>query len=377
MFDYRSDFSIDDGVWLNVASEGPLPYLSREALLQSIHWKMSPARLTIPKFQQIPIQLKSSLAQFIGADAKDIILGNSATYGIHLLANGIEFKAGDEIIVMRNDFPTDILPWLHLAKRGIIVHQLKGQGLILTVDEVVQAITPKTKVVCLPLVHSFSGWPMDIAAIGKICRERGIIFIVNVSQALGAQLVSVKDLSADAIVCAGYKWLLGPYGTGFCWMTQALREQLVYPQAYWISLMDERSLTSEDVLALPQDTSSRRFDIFATANFFNYVPWHASLEYLLNIGLNTIDQHNQSLCVKATEGLKNLGFVLISPMGQAASSKIVVFSHTDKTRNASIHEHLKNHGFHLALWKGHIRLSAHIYNTASDIDAFIGCLRKL
>ena len=134
--DYTKDFSlIPQHTWLNVASEGPLPKKANEALQEAIKWKSAPHLLTIPKFQQVPLELKKVISRLIHVEKDDVILGNSATYGLHLLANGLEFKAGDEIILLQNDFPTDILPWLSLQQKGVVVHQLKAQKHELTPQE--------------------------------------------------------------------------------------------------------------------------------------------------------------------------------------------------------------------------------------------------
>src|SRR5580698_3632797 len=165
---YTKDFSLKPKhTWLNVASEGPLPKKANEALQEAIEWKSAPHLLTIPKFQQIPLELKKTISRLIHVDSNDVILGNSATYGLHLLANGLEFKKGDEIILLQNDFPTDILPWLSLKEKGVIVHQLKAQEHVLTPQEIEKAINRRTKLICLPLIHSFTGFKHDIRAIGK------------------------------------------------------------------------------------------------------------------------------------------------------------------------------------------------------------------
>jgi cysteine desulfurase / selenocysteine lyase len=375
MRDYSCDFSLTPGhVWLNAASEGPIPNVSAAALQEAIGWKLSPHQLTIPKFQQIPIELKQSLADFINVPADEIILGNSATYGLHLLANGLSLGAGDEVVLMRNDFPTDILPWLHLKNKGVMVQQIKAAEEVLTFKEVKDALTSKTKVVCLPYVHTFSGRVLDIVAIGDLCRQRGILFVVNMSQAVGAFEVNMAGLPVDAIVCAGYKWLLGPYSTGFCWIKKAVRESLNYPQAYWISLMDEQSLSSTGEIVLKEDKSARRYDVFATANFFNYVPWQASIKYLSGIGIKEIAHHNGLLVDQIVDGIKNTEFKCISPTESYQRTNIVVFSFKDGTENGSIFEFLKGQGFYVALWKGKLRVSPHIYNTQDDIKRFLCAL---
>lgn len=375
--DYTSDFSLKTNhAWLNVASEGPLPKKANQALQEAVEWKSAPHLLTIPKFQQVPLKLKETISRLIHVDRQDVILGNSATYGLHLLANGLEFKAGDEIILLQNDFPTDILPWLSLQSKGVIVHQLKAQQHVLTLQEIKKAVNARTKLVCLPLVHSFTGYRQDIKAIGRYCRSQGILCVVNLSQAAGAFEIDLSQWEIDAVVCAGYKWLLGPYGTGFCWIKPQVRERLNYPQNYWISLMDEPGLNSEGAIKLKDDHTARRYDVFGTANFFNYVPWQASIEYLLTIGLAAIDRHNQGLVDQLVDGINQDSFELVSPALKIERTNIVVFSCKDASRNCHLFEFLKSKGYYLALWKNKLRVSPHIYNTTQEMEGLLKAINN-
>ncbi len=377
MKSYTKDFAIKSGhTWLNVASEGPLPKKAKEALEEAVEWKMSPHLLTIPKFQQVPLKLKGFIASLLHVDLHDVILGNSATYGLHLLANGLEFKAGDEIILLQNDFPTDILPWLSLRQKGVIVHQLKAKDQLFTCLELEGAFNKRTRLVCLPLVHSFSGYKLDIVSIGKLCRSHGILCVLNLSQAAGAFAIDLSQWELDAVVGAGYKWLLGPYGTGFCWIRKEVRERLNYPQNYWISLMDETSLKTEGPIDLKDDHTARRYDVFGTANFFNYVPWTASIEYLLSLGLDQVEKHNKALVDQLVEGLDDKSYALISPRQKKERTNIVVFSHKDPAQNVRLLEVLQNKGFYLALWKNKLRASPHIYNTADEITPLLKVLNN-
>ncbi len=375
MPNHTQDFQLTHGqIWLNAASEGPIPTVSAGSLLEAIQWKLSPHRLTIPKFIEVPLELKRSLAKLINVNAEDIILGNSATYGIHLLSHGLDLKSGDEVILMRNDFPTDILPWLHLADKGVKVTQLQAKGPVLTPEEIRSAITSRTKAVCLPMVHSFSGWSLDIEAIGALCRERNISFIVNMSQVVGAWPLDLSVLPIDAIVCAGYKWLLGPYGTGFCWLRPGLRKELHYDQAYWIALMDEHSLNSDGELSLVPKDSARQYDVFGTANFFNFVPWRASIEYLLTIGIDVVKVHNDALVDQIHQDLDQVSYDIISPVQNNERTTIVVVTHKDKSRNKAIFDRLKENGVHVAFWRNNIRISPHIYNTPENIGSLLSLL---
>src|SRR5512143_53743 len=223
LVDAFSDFGpFDDHVWLNCAHQAPLPNVARVEAEEAVAWKAAPWELTTERFSGVPLRLKHALARLVGAPADDIILANSASYGLHLIANGFPWMAGDEVLVMRGDFPSDILPWLGLERRGVTVRQLAPRGRVLECDEVEAAIAPYTRLLCLTWVHSLSGWAIDLEAIGSICRARGVAFIVNGAQAIGVRPMDVRGTPIDALISVGWKWLLGPYATGFCWIRPEL-----------------------------------------------------------------------------------------------------------------------------------------------------------
>ena len=372
MRDYSKDFGPFDGkIWLNCASEGPVPHVSAEAAQEAITWKIRPFELTHKRFAEVPQQLKIAIARLVNVDKEDVILGNSATYGIHLFANGIPLKEKDEVLLMQNDFPVDILPWLALANTGVRVLQIKPRECVIQPEEIIRHISPATKVVCLAHVHTFTGHVVNIEEIGRICRKKGIIFLVNFSQSVGTIPVDLAKLPVDGMTTAGFKWLCGPYGTGFCWMTPDLRSRLEYNQAFWVNVLSPKDLQSESALSLPQQTGAKKYDVFGTANFFNFRPLTASIEYLLDIGIDTVYRHNNDLAGKIVSGLDPQKYTLISPKEADARSMLVVFSHKQRERNPEIFQALLGKGIYLALWKGNLRASAHIYNTAEEVDQFL------
>ena len=377
MIHCAKDFGPFEGkIWLNVASEGPLPRPAVEALKQAAEWKAKPYELTLERFSSSLLDLKKTLGRLIHVPYAEIIAGNSATFGIHLLANGLPLEHGDEILCMQNDFPTNILPWLGLTAKGVVVHQIPPKNHLLQPSEIIPYIKRKTKVLCLSHVHTFSGYRLDVEAVGKLCRERGIIFVLNISQSAGAFPVDISALGVDAVTSAGYKWLCGPYATGFCWMKSEIRSSLEYNQAYWSALLKEEALRSTGPLALPQEKSSRRYDVFAPANFFNFIPWRAAIEYLIAVGLTEIEQHNRQLVDILVEGLDKKQFYFVSPASTGDRTNIVVFSHRQSDKNPRILETLKKQGIYLALWKGNLRAAPHLYNTSQDIEKLLTCIHQ-
>ncbi|MFW9832340.1 MAG: aminotransferase class V-fold PLP-dependent enzyme, partial [Candidatus Thorarchaeota archaeon] len=108
-------------IWMNASSLGVMPRVAREAIQIAIKWSAQPYRVDEAIFEEVPAKLKATLGKLIGAPPEEIILGNSASYGLHLWANGIPFEKGDEVLLVKGDFPASILPWLYLRKKGITV----------------------------------------------------------------------------------------------------------------------------------------------------------------------------------------------------------------------------------------------------------------
>jgi cysteine desulfurase / selenocysteine lyase len=378
MKDYSKDFGpFENKIWLNCAHQGPLPKAAVAQAEEAIAWKIAPYQMTTERFSQVPLNLKRALGKLIEAPPEDIILGNSASYGLHLLANGIRWKTGDEILLVEGDFPSDILPWMGLRNKGVNIRFLKPRQYVIQPDELLGNITPSTRLLCTTLVHSFSGFVADTQALGEICRANGILLILNVSQALGARGFKVAEASADAIAGVGFKWLCGPYGTGFCWINPPLRESLQYNQSYWLAMQTADDLAKEQgIPALRDGLGARRYDVFGTANFFNFKPLAASVEYLLAQGIENIEAHDQRLVTRLIQALDPKKYDLLSPRDGAMRSTLVFISHKEPARNSEIYEKLRNENVYVAFRAGKLRFSPHLYNTEAEIDQALSVLNS-
>src|SRR3989338_6724082 len=135
--------------------------------------------------------------------------------------------------------------------------RIKQKGRVLEHEELRKFVSARTRLLCLSHVHTFSGYVLDVDGFAKICKEKEIIFVLNLSQSLGAMPVDVGKFSADAVVSAGDKWLCGPYGTGFCWIKPSLRKALTLNQAYWAAMLSKEDLLEECPLKLKDVQSAR------------------------------------------------------------------------------------------------------------------------
>lgn len=365
-------------VWLNTAHQGAMPLTAAEAAREAISWKVNPPELTVERFQDVPQRLRTALGTLVNAPPDEIVLANSASYGLHLIANAFPWTAGDEILVMAGDFPSDILPWLTLEQRfDVKVQRIHPRHHVITADELAAAITPRTRLFCTPWVHSFSGCVADLDALGDVCRQHGVYLVANASQALGARPIDVATAPVDAVISAGFKWLCGPYGTGFAWIRPALRDRLTRIKAYWLAQLTQTDLARDTLdVALSERRSTGDLDIFGTANFNNYVPWTVAIELLLDIGIPKICAHDDALVAELIDGLSGTPVNLLSPRQPESRSTLVFFSHPDRVRNAELHTTLAAAGIDLAFRGGSLRAAPHLYNSAADIDQLLATISQ-
>lgn len=371
------DFGPFDGrVWLNCAHQGPLPRVAVEAAEEALFWKVAPHRIADDAFNSVPQRLKKALGLLINAPAEDIILGNSTSYGLHLLANGIPWRAGDEVLLVEGDFPANILPWLGLRKRGIVVRLIPPRDAVLQAAELQEHFTERTRLFCASWVNSFTGHAADVKSLGAVCRANNILLVLNGSQAIGTRTLDIATAPVDAVTSCGFKWLCGPYGTGFCWIRPGLRESLEYNQAYWLSMQGGRTLNlmREREITIRNDLGASAYDVFCTANFLNFMPWTASVEYLLRQGIEQIEMHNSSLVARFIDGLDSKKYKLISPRKEVSRSTLVVATHKQPERNSELYDALRSEGMDVALREGNLRVSPHVYNRAEDIDRTLSVL---
>ena len=368
----------DGRVWLNAAHQGPLPRDAVEAARRALQRKVQPNLIADEDFHRTPARLRAALARLVNAHQKDIVLGNSASYGLHLIVNGLAWRDGDEVLVPADDFPASILPWTVLEP-AVKVRRLATDEGTITADALASQLGDRTRVVCISWVNSFSGRINDLGALGSLCRDKGVLFVVNATQGLGSLSLDVDDLPVDAVTSCGFKWLCGPYGTGFCWLHPDLQARIESRQAYWLALAGERwsDLERHDDASIDDasndDLGAARFDVFGTANFLNFEPWTASVEHFLAVGLDAISAHNALLIERLVEGIDADEWRLVCGLDPPERSTMVVL----EPRHESVDDatsRLARARIDVAERRGRIRISPHLYNSVEDIDRTLTAL---
>jgi selenocysteine lyase/cysteine desulfurase len=376
MLDVVSEFDLPaDRVWLNASHQGPLPRRAADAVAQMVQWKLQPHHLNRPQpFTDVPERLRSRLADLVSVPASEITLANSSSYGLHLVANGLELGEGDEVVVAANDFPADILPWLRLRRFGVKVTQVQPSNLVPSADEIRAAITARTRVVCLAWVHSFSGLVIDLDAIGNVCRSVDALLVVNASQGIGAIPMTPRRLPVDVVTSVGFKWLCGPYGTGFCWLGERALDRIQPTKLYWLNAFNADDLARPELdLENITPAVTGRHDVFGTANFFNFAALAESVELVRVTGVDRIHSHNLALAGRLVDSVDQSRFE-IQDRGNAARLSSIVFVRPIDRALEDVAHRLESRAIDVARRRGMIRIAPHFYNTESDIDQAVDVL---
>jgi selenocysteine lyase/cysteine desulfurase len=368
-----AEFGPFDGrIWLNTAHQGPLPRSAAEMTWRAAALKAAPHRIGDDDFGDVPERLRALLAQLVGGQPDEVVLGNSTSYGLHLVANGLAWEDGDEVLVIEGDYPATILPWQRLASQGVRVRALRPAGELLSAAELTAAIGPRTRLLAVTWVSSFTGRALDLHALGAACRQAGVLLVVNASQALGARPLDVSATPVDAVIACGYKWLCGPYGTGFAWLHPDLLGRLRPQQAYWLAMAAGRGLDQMRGITARDDLGVRAFDVFCPASFATTLPWIASLELFLEAGVGAIAEWDQRLVDRLVAGIDQGRYRLVSPADGPARSTLVVLSPAGDSDER--HRRLAEAGIDIAHREGNLRISVHLFNEPGQIDETLAAL---
>lgn len=375
MPDYRRDFpEFGQTTYLDCAYQGPFPLATVERIHQAIELKCHPERLEAPAYFELPERVRKRLAGLIGARSSEIALTTSATQGIGIVVAGLDFGEGDEVVITSRNFPSNLFTWLHLRRLGVRVRVLRPACGCVRVEDLATALTPRTRVVALDWVGYSTGVRIDLAALGELAHRRGALFVVDGTQGIGALEVNVQDLPVDVLVGAAYKWLLGPYGTGFAYLNEEIQDRLDLPVVNWLSIEGSEDFDAlpMDEFTLPKDASI--FDVPATGNFLNLHALEASLEFVEHAGVRTVTKHCARLLDRLAEGLRRQGYQLSAAAEPEHRSTILGFESDSLEATTRLHQKLRANRVAVSLRHGIIRVSPYLYNTEEDIDRLMEVL---
>ena len=310
-------------------------------------------------------RVRELVARLINASADSIALTRSTAHGVSLLAQGLDWKAGDNVVGALGEYPANVYPWKALETRGVHFRQAKPIDGRLSPDSVFAMVDARTRVVALSHVEFWNGFRLDIQAIGDECRRRGIVFAVDVMQSAGALRVDVARMPIDFCAAGAGKWLMGPPGIGFCFFAPELLER-TRPVIVGVgSVAGYDRYFEYDLTFRP---SARRFEE-SVVSLLDTAAFGAALELLLEVGVETIEARVLGLAARLAEGLARNGCEIVEPWPRAQneSSGIVSFRKPGISAAAALRD-LSAARVIARTHRDFVRLSPHFYNTDEEVD---------
>lgn len=308
-------------------------------------------------------------AKLINAAPSEIAFIKNTTQGIHIAANGIKWVRGDNVIIPGNEFPANVYPWLNLSKSGVETRFLPVNRGRFLVEDIIKFIDKRTKAISISAVSFTNGFRCDLEQIGRLCKEMGIFFIVDAIQALGAMQIDVRKCGIDLLSADAHKWLLGPQGIGFAYISEDMMDSIEVPNLGYKSMVHHNNYLDYSIRLKPD---ASRFEE-GTLNLMGIAGLQASLEMLLLIGIPKIERRILRLNHLIIERLAEMGYILKSPIDPKERSGILSFYHKSIATD-DVYNNLLNAGVVCAKRDGAIRISPHCYNNYDDINSFLEAL---
>ena len=308
-------------------------------------------------------------AKILNARPSEIAFVNNTTAGILIVANGIRWRRGDNVVIAEKEFPANVYPWLNLERKGVSVRIVRESEGCIPVEEVARQIDESTRVLSLSSVEFATGYRNDLDALGRLCRERNIFFCVDAIQSLGALSIDVKRSGIDFLSADGHKWLLGPEGAGIFYCSRSAMKRIEVSSLGWAGVVNPTDFLQYDTTLA---STAERFET-GTPNTAGIYGLHAALQLIHSTGIDNIEARILSLTDRLCEGLLQKNYRVHSPRGPSEKSGIVMFSH-HKHPTEALFQNLFDKKVVGAVRDGKIRLSPHFYNTEHEIDTVLDLL---
>ncbi|MEM0373949.1 MAG: aminotransferase class V-fold PLP-dependent enzyme [Sulfolobaceae archaeon] len=356
--------AISSSIYLNHASVSPPPL---PVLMESIRVQMEismKGSIAVNELEKDDLMwAREKVAKLINSTPEEVSFIPNTSYGVNIVAHGLELSEGDEIITDNLEFPTVVYPFLKLKNKGILV-KIINVKINNFEEDILNNLTKKTKLIAISHVSFNTGLKVDVKKITKEAHSQGALVLLDVIQSAGAIKVDVKDLDVDFAVAGSYKWLMAPHGSGFLYV----REGMIKDPPFY-GWKTTRNYLDFNATVFELEKGPRRFEI-GTLDVSAIAGLAKSCE-ILSENIEQIEENVLRLSRLVIEEAKSKGLEVITPIDKRAG--IVIISARDPK---AIVEKLYEKNIIVSARGGGIRISTHFYNTEEEIKKTINIISK-
>ncbi len=373
----RDKFFLPDGVpYLNCAYMSPMLKKVEKAGIEGIERKRFPYEVKASDFFTETEQLRELFADVIGADEPNrIVVIPAVSYGMATVAKNVPLSSGEEVLVAGEQFPSNVYPWMRLCQEkgatvNIVSPPVSSPRGKMWNEKILEAITTKTKVVALSHCHWADGTIFDLIAIRKRSREVGALLIIDGTQSVGAFPFKINEIEPDALICAGYKWLMGPYAIGLAYYGPFFDNGTPIEEN-WINRFDSENFSNLVNYQDKYHEGALRYEVGEHSNFILVPMLKAAIKQILKWSVPEIMGYCKGLTSDAITTLQSRGYILEDEAYRAPHLFGVRFrdaASMEKTR-----ELLQKNRVSVSVRGNSVRISPNVYNNEKDIGTLLKC----
>ncbi len=371
---WRSEFPVTKNyIYLNHAGIAPLSRRVRNAMVAFAQDATGNGAVNAEDWAETAEICRTQAAKLINAAPTEIAFMKNTSQGILIAANGMQWRAGDNVVTTAVEFPANVYPWWSLKERyGVYTRMVPERNGRIDIHEIEQAIDEKTRVVTISHVEFASGFRNNLEELGTLCRQRDIWFVVDAIQSIGAISLDVKAAKIDILAADGHKWMLGPEGAAIFYCAQEKLEKLINTNVGWASVINPRDFLNYDFTQKPDAT---RFEE-GSYNSIGLYGINAAIALLLEVGIPTIEKRVLALTAQLIRGLRNKGYPVITPELEHERAGIVIFQ-SPRQHPDQLCTLLQEKKIIAAARGTGVRVSPHFYNTEAEIERLLEVLPEI
>ncbi len=377
----RAKFSLPPRTtYLNCAYMSPMMKSVEKAGIRGVRAGRNPVGVTPEDFFTESTTLRAAFARIINADEKRVAIIPSVSYGMANVAANVPLAARDEVIVAAEQFPSNYYVWQRACEDHGAVFKIVGPGETLPQrgkrwnEKILESISERTRVVTIAHAHWTDGTKFDLEAIRRRTKDVGALLVVDGSQSVGALPFDVAKIQPDALICTGYKWLLGPYSIGMAYFGPSFDNGRPIEEN-WINRLNSEDFTSLVTYNPHYQPGALRYEVGEHSNFILVPMMIKALEQIERWGVKNIQEYCVSLTGHVENELRDLGcWVEDTPYRAGHILGIRLRADMDV---AKVKEAFRENRTYVSFRGSAIRVAPHLYNTPTDLNRLVRTLKRM
>jgi cysteine desulfurase/selenocysteine lyase len=369
---YRREFPVAANyLYLDHSGVAPISLRTKTAIDAFLAESVEGGSFHYPVWAQRIVDIRRACARLINAGPDEVAFVKSTSHGLSIVAQGLDWRPGDNVLFYEKEFPSNIYPWLNLRSKGVEVRAIPSRGGRILVEDIERLTDSRTRLLSISSVQFSNGFRIDLEKVGSLCRAKKVLFCVDAIQSLGMVPMDVRAFHIDFLSADAHKWLLGPEGIGIFYCSSGLAGRLSPPLIGWKSVLNELAFDRPD---FHLRTDALRFEE-GSMNLLGIFGLGAALDLLFEVGIERIEQRVLDLGDLVLQEAEKRGHHVLTPSARHERGGNITFS--GNFDPAAMRDALREKRIMVNARGGGIRVSPHFYNTGEEIAGLFNAMDKI